>query len=154
MSKTNPDKAMRRRTFIWLISVGVILAVIAWFLLRLPPASATPLAISFVGYTNLYSARAAVFAVSNQWSSGVQLWAEAHVANTPFPPTGNPDLWIRTGFVTDRYIKPGEIAIVHFSGTVPEQEWRLLLHCSPGLRAKVALATRKHSALPNFLVAS
>jgi hypothetical protein len=151
MSKANPDKAMRRRTFIWLISVGVILAAIAWFFLRRPPASVTPLAISFVEYTNLYSARAAVFAVSNQWSSAVQLWAEAHVANAPFPPPRNPDLWIRTGVVTDRYIQPGETAIVRFSGPVPDQEWRLLLHCSPGLRAKVALATRKHSALPNFL---
>lgn len=141
----------RRRTLILVLPISVIVAAIAWLYLRRPPASVHPLAVSFVGYTNLYRARAAVFAISNQWNSAVQLWAEAFVAHAPFPPTNDPALWIQSGFVTDRYIKPGETAMVQFSGPVPEQEWRLLLHCSPGLRAKVALATRKHSALPNSL---
>jgi hypothetical protein len=142
---------MRRRQLIWLSSTGVIVAAMAWFCLSRPTASRHPLTVTFIGYTNLYRARAAVFAISNQWSSAVQLWAEAFVAHAPFPPTNDPALWIQSGFVKDRYIERGETAIVQFSGPVPDKEWKLLLHCSPGLRAKVAVATRKHSALPNSL---
>jgi len=141
----------RRQTLILVFLIGVIVVAIAWFYMWRPSTSAHPLAVSFVGYTNLYEGKAAVFAISNQWSSAVQLWAEAFVAYAPFPPTNDPALWMRSGFVTDRYIKPGETAMVRFSGPVPDQEWRLLLHCSPGLRARVALTTRKHSALPNSL---
>jgi len=159
---------MRRRKLIWLISIGAIVAAVAWFYSRRLPAPAQALAVSFVGYTNLSTGkRAAVFVISNQWNSTVMQWAGAWVERVPIAQTFDPQwagppkvklpddpaLWTMVTWPVVRggYLKPRETAMVLVSEPFPDQEWRLRVQWSPGIQARVSVATRKHSILPNFL---
>jgi len=51
----------------------------------------------------------------------------------------------------DIYLKPGQTELLLIQETPPGREWRLRVPWSTGVRARVALALRKHSKLPQFL---
>jgi hypothetical protein len=145
---------MRRRKLVGLISIGAIVAAVAWLYSRRLPAPAQALTVSFVGYTNLSSGkRAAVFVTSNQWNSTVMQWAGAWVERAPFALTDNParSTLVTWPVVRGGYLKPRETAMVLVSAPFPDQEWRLRVQWSPGVQARISVATRKHSMLPDFL---
>jgi hypothetical protein len=146
---------MRRGKFVWLIAISLIVVAIAWIYGRRLTASvpANMLTVSSVGYTNLPDGnRAAMFVISNQWNATMMRWGEAFIERAPFAQIDDVSRWKRANdIVGGRYLKPGETGMVIVRGPFPDQGWRLRLHWSPGVRARVSLATRKHSMWPDFL---
>jgi len=144
---------MRRGKLFGVIAISIIVVAIAWLSSRQLHAPDQALSVSFVGYTNLPDGkRAAVFVFSNQWAFTLKQWAGVYVERTPFAPVDNPSVWTEvTNPVWDRYLKPGETVRVPIHGPFPDQEWRLRVNWSPGIRARISVATRKHSMLPDFL---
>ncbi len=146
---------MSPRVIRWSVLVAAMSLVVTWlFARRYFPARQQALAVAFLGYTNIYGGRAAVFSVSNQCNVEVKRWAAVYLESAPFAKTNTPRQWTmdQTFDTPDRYLRPKETERLFILETPPRWEWRLRVPWSTGIRARIiAHVGRKQSKMPLFL---
>ena len=146
---------MTSRRLIFFLSALAALVAIAWLSFRRSGTlSPQALSVSFAGLTNSPAGETtAVFVVSNQWNVTIKRWAAAYLEVAPLASNSSPTQWTmaRKFMAGDSYLKPGQTEQLLIREIPSGNEWRLRVPWSTGVRARVALALRKHSKLPQFL---
>ena len=148
-----------RHSLKWVISVLAIVSVIAALLLVKPgPSASQPLSVTFVGYSNAFAGPelAAVFVVSNQSSRVVKRWGGAYLEPSPFATNSSPRNWVwaANSAIGDNFLKPGQAERLIIGDNPPSTEWRLRVPWCWGTRARIALALRARSFVPNRVKAA
>ena len=149
----------RRHSLIRVISVLAVLSLIAALLIvKLGPSASQPLSVTFVGYSNAFAGpmSAAVFVVSNRSSRVVKRWGGAYLESSPFATNSSPKdwVWAANSAIGDNFLKPGQAEQLIVADVLPATEWRLRVPWCWGIRARIALALRGHSFVPNRLRAA
>ena len=159
MSKGQSGERPKFHSLVRVLSVLAVLSVIAALSLLKPGSSASqPLSVTFVGYSNAFAGPrwAAVFVVSNRSSRVVKRWGGVYLERAPFATNSSPKNWVwaANSAIGDSLLKPGQAEQLIVGDDPPSVGWRLRVPWAWGTRARIALALRAYSFVPNRLKAA